>query len=122
MFILEKVVAGSTYTCGTLESFQVDGFVINLVHLIYLAIQVAVPIILIIFATLDLGKAVMAQKEDEIKKGQQMFVKRLITAVIVFLVFFVVKTVIGLVAQDESVTSCMSCFINAEVDENACKG
>ena len=26
---------------------------------------------------IDLGKAIMAQKEDEIKKGQALFVKRL---------------------------------------------
>ena len=116
MFAL--VNASYFYTCGELN-LNVSGVLINLVHTIYLAIQVGVPILLVFFGMLDLGKAVMAQKEDEIKKGQQMFVKRLITAVIVFLVFFIVQLVIGLVSSDASVTSCAQCFINA--DDSACK-
>ena len=58
-----------------------EGIPSKLAHVIYLvikAIQVIVPILLIIWGMLDLGKAVMAQKEDEIKKGQQTFVKRVI--------------------------------------------
>ena len=63
---------------------------------------------------LDLGKAVMAQKEDEIKKSQQLFIKRLISAVLVFLVVFIVQIVIGLVAGDDSsnITNCIDCFLN----------
>ena len=42
-----------------------------------LLLKIVIPILLIIFGMLDLGKAVVASKEDEIKKGQQMFVKRI---------------------------------------------
>ena len=49
---------------------------------------------------LDLGKAVIASKEDEIKKGQNMFIKRLIAAVIVFFVVAVVRLVVGLAADN----------------------
>ena len=71
----------------------------NIVSTIILIIEIAVPILLIIFGMLDLGKAVVASKEDEIKKSQQTFVKRLISAALVFLVIFVVKLVINVVAS-----------------------
>jgi len=108
------VTAGVPYTCGNFTNIQIDGMLINLVHTIYIAIQIGVPVLLIFFGMLDLGKAVMAQKEDEIKKGQQMFIKRLVTAAIVFLVFFVVQLVMGLVAPEEGVMSCARCLINAD--------
>lgn len=116
------IETGVTYTCGGLENVQIDGLLINLVHTIYLAIQIGVPVLLIFFGMLDLGKAVMAQKEDEIKKGQQMFIKRLISAVIVFLVFFIVQLAIGLVSsgeENDNILNCAKCLIRA--DEDACE-
>ena len=77
-------------------------------------IKIVVPILLIVFGMLDLGKAVMAQKEDEIKKGQQTFVKRLIAAVVVFLVVFIVQIVFNLVANDNdgNIWGCVDYLIN----------
>lgn len=72
---------------------------------------------------LDLGKAVTASKEDDIKKSQQLFVKRLIAAVLVFIVTMVVKIVISFAADnDASVINCMNCFINGDVrtDQTSC--
>lgn len=79
-----------------------NGLPVSLAHIIALAykiIQIAVPILLIIWGMLDLLKGVISQKEDEIKKGQQVFVKRLIAAVIVFFVVVIVKLVIDVVAS-----------------------
>ena len=89
----------------------------QIAHIIGLAvtlIQIIVPILLIIWGMLDLGKAVMAQKDDEIKKGQQTFIKRLIAAAIVFFVIAIVKMLISFVADDEdgSLTNCFNCFVN----------
>ena len=70
---------------------------------------------------LDLGKAVVASKEDEIKKGQQLFIKRAITAAVVFFVIQVIQIVLGLVAQgDNGVVQCFNCFIRGSENENAC--
>ena len=63
-------------------------------------IQIAIPILLIIMGSLDLMKAVMAGKEDEIKKGQNTFVKRAIAAVIVFFIPLIVSLVMGLITVD----------------------
>lgn len=84
--------------CG---SFEVPGKLAYIISLIIKLIQFGVPLLLIIFGMLDLGKAVIASKEDEIKKGQQMFIKRLIAAVIVFFVIAIVELVVTLAVKDD---------------------
>lgn len=100
-------------TCG---GIVVDAMLPNFVSLLVTLIKIGVPVILIIFGMLDLGKAVMANKEDEIKKGQQTFIKRAIAAILVFLVVAIVQLVFGLLVKAGSTDNpmqCVSCFINA---------
>lgn len=61
-------------------------------------IEIGIPIILIVLGMLDLGKAVVASKEDEIKKAQQMLIKRAIYAIAIFFVVLIVQVVFGLIA------------------------
>ena len=114
MFILDTV------TCGNFNNFVFDDSIPDLTSTVVNIIKIGIPIILIFLGMLDLGKAVMAQKEDEIKKSQQLFVKRLISAVLVFLVVFIVQTVIGLVAgkQSSNITKCIDCFLGGSSSEN----
>lgn len=95
---LIQVLDLQSITCGETE---IPGKIAYIVHTIIILIQFGVPLLLIIFGMLDLGKAVIASKEDEIKKGQNMFIKRLIAAVIVFFVVAVVKLVVTLASGDE---------------------
>ena len=89
------------------EIWQLVGKIINI-------IKIVIPIIIVVLAMLDLGKAVMAQKEDEIKKGQNTFIKRLVAAAIVFFVVTIVTMLIGLVADDsESITGCINEIIGS---------
>ena len=60
------------------------------------AIKIGIPIILIILGMIDLGKAVIASKEDEVKKARSAFIKRLIYAVLVFAVVWIVQLVLSL--------------------------
>lgn len=90
--------------------------IFNIVSTIITVIKFGVPVLLIIFGMLDLGKAVIASKEDEIKKGQQMFIKRTIAAVIVFFVVVVVQLVVGLAAGDsdeenDNIWNCVNAFV-----------
>lgn len=71
----------------------------NILQSIVTLIQVGVPIILIVLGMLDMGKAVMSQKEDEIKKNQSLLIKRVIYAVVVFLVIAIVEFVLGFVGD-----------------------
>ena len=59
------------------------------------AIKVVIPIFLIVFGMLDMGKAVTSGKDDEIKKQLMSFMRRAIAAVLVFFV----PTVVGMLMQ-----------------------
>ena len=59
-------------------------------------IQWGIPILLILFGTIDLGKAVIAGKEDEMKNAQKMLIKRVLYAVLVFFVIPLVSLVFNL--------------------------
>lgn len=97
------------------STVNIPGQIAHIIALAVMFIQIIVPILLIIWGMLDLGKAVMAQKEDEIKKGQQTFIKRLVAAAIVFFVVVIVKLVIGLVAGTNStgITGCIDSILAA---------
>ena len=81
----------------------IDNNLAGLIHTAIVIIKFAIPILLIIFGMLDLGKGVVASKEDEIKSGQHMFIKRLISAVLVFFVVTVVQLLVGM-ADDKNDT------------------
>lgn len=81
--------------CGGLE--QVVTLLKNIVKLI----QWSIPMILILFGLLDLGKAVIAGKEDEMKKYQGALIKRVIYAVVIFLIVAIVTFVMGLVGSED---------------------
>ena len=87
---------------------QTLGPLINLIkHGIIPLIQLGIPIILIILGMLDLGKAVVASKEDEIKNAQKMLIKRCIYAIAIFFVVLIVQLVFGLLSttKDGDITS-----------------
>ena len=46
----------------------------------------------------DLGKAVVASKEDEIKSAQKLLIKRAIYAIAIFFVVLIVQVVFGLLS------------------------
>lgn len=81
-------------------------------------IQAIIIVALIVLLILDLGKAVMAGKEDEIKSAQKLAIKRIVYAVIVFLVPWLVNVAFSLLtntgneeANAES-QSALSCYAN----------
>ena len=99
-------------SCGTLGNFSTTWP--HVISTIVTIIKIGIPILLIIFGMLDLGKAVVASKEDEIKKGQQTFFKRVIAAILVFFVVAIVQLLIKFINDPDSstITSCMDCFLN----------
>lgn len=76
--------------------------IMRLVRLIIRVIQIAVPIGLILFGTIDMAKAVIAGDEKKMKEAQKPFVKRIISAIIVFLIPFIVNLVINFVVSGAS--------------------
>lgn len=84
------------------------GPLINLIkHGVIPLIQIGIPIILIVLGMLDLGKAVVASKEDEIKNAQKMLIKRCMYAIAIFFVVLIVQVVFGLLSStgDKDISS-----------------
>ncbi len=78
-------------------------------------LKIATPIILIIVSIITLVKAIMASREDEIKKAQQSLIRKVIAAVMIFMIIAIVQFIVLKIADDEdknSISSCMSCFLN----------
>ena len=75
--------------------------IIGTARLVVRVMQIAIPILLIIMGTIDLGKAVIAKKDEDIAKNRGMFVKRIISAVLVFLLPIIVNVVISYVSNDK---------------------
>lgn len=103
---------GETISCGNISG--IPARIPQITSKIILLVQVIVPILLVIFGMLDFLKAVVAQKDDEIKKGQKMFLKRLIVGILVFFIIVIVKLVINIVAGVDAsgIIECMDCFLS----------
>lgn len=59
-------------------------------------IKIAVPVLLLIFGVIDFGSAIFAQEEGNIKKAQGKFIKRLIIAVIIFLIPSILNVILSI--------------------------
>ena len=59
-----------------------------------------VPVIVIVLGILDFIKAIAADKEDEMKKAQGRFVKRLIAAALIFIVPFIIEFILDKMGFD----------------------
>ena len=104
-------------SCGGGMVKHVPKSIVKTVNIAYNIIQVVVPIILIIMGMITLIRSVTAGKEDEIKKAQMAFVKKLIVGALVFFVFVIVKLLISVVADASdkgNIMKCANCFLNNE--------
>ena len=101
MLNLVNFLANETDYCKNLEGLEqgIPAGIGNVVHLVVVAIQVVVPILLIIWGMIDFAKAIIGQDEEKIKAGQKTFMKRLIAAVVVFLIVTIVQLAINLAAS-----------------------
>lgn len=116
MLDLFNVLANGDNVCVGVFGAGVPNALAQIIHYVYLGIQVVVPILLILFGMIELGKAVTSQKEDEIKKAQSSFLHKLVLAVIVFLVFTIVQFVFNFASGDlgdegQTVWSCINSLI-----------
>ena len=123
MFMLVSPVLAEDITCKIGgRSIKIDVKLPDIISLVILILQIAVPVLLVIFGSIDFVKAITSQKDDEIKKGQKTFISRLIAGVIVFFVIAIVKFAISFVAGDEStdVLNCADCFLSGK-NSDGCK-
>jgi hypothetical protein len=107
-------------SCAALDGAKIDKQLPSIVSTVILLLQIAVPVIIIIYGTIDLVKGVMAQKDDEIAAGRKTFGKRVLAGIIVFFVIAAVKLVVSFGAKDNygSIFSCAECFIKGPDSTN----
>ena len=91
----------------TIGGVTIDEKIVGIFSFLVTLIKVGVPILLVIWGSWDLGKAVMAQKEDEIKNAQKLFIKKLVVAVCVFLVPTFISLALSVIDESAS-DSCLT--------------
>lgn len=91
--------------------------VVTVVHSLILLLQLVVPIIIIIYGSLDFVKATAAKNQEEISKKQKVFIKRLLAGGAVFLIASMVQLVVTMVASDTNYKACIKCLVKGE---NSC--
>lgn len=93
---------------------KIDTELVTFTHNIITLIKIAVPIVLVILGMLDLGKGVVAGKEDEVKKGQSTFIKRLAAGAIVFFMVTIAQLVVSIADKesDGDIWTCANGILN----------
>lgn len=74
--------------CGFSE--KLIAWILNIIKWI----KYIVPVIVIVFGILDFIKATSSDKDDDMKKAQSNFVKRLIAAALIFLIPFIIEFIL----------------------------
>lgn len=92
----------------------IDNNLAELIHMIITIFKIVFPILLVVFGMIDFFRAVASSKEDEIKAGQKRFIKRIITAVFVFLVISLVQFLTGLLEDQEGIWDCANLILNGK--------
>lgn len=91
--------------------------------------KIVIPIIIIIFGMIDLGKAVVASKDDEIKKSIKSLAMRAVAGIVIFFVPTLVGVIFRLVGGFSEVQSeynvCATCVTHPKdclkAAEDRCK-
>ena len=85
MFILKS------FNCADIKAIiGIAGFALK-------AIQYVAPVLLILWGSIDLVKSIIQGKEEDIKKSQKILIKRIISAVLLFLLPLLVTTLLGVI-------------------------
>ena len=97
-----------SFCADTAGIWRAVGFVIYI-------IRIAIPVLIVLLGTLDLGKAVIAGEDKKIKEAQKTFIMRIIYGVAIFFVFPIVEAIFGIVGFDVETGNrriCWECATN----------
>jgi len=107
---------GETAECGSITS--IPRRIPMFTSIVVTAMQILVPVLLVIFGIIDLVKAMASQKEDDIANGRKTLIKRIIVGFLVFLVVALTKLLLNFAVESPalrgSVIECVDCFINGD--------
>lgn len=92
--------------CTNPDILKIIQFILIIINIV----TIAVPIGLIVYGSIDLSKTVISGEEKDGKKNLNLFIKRVIYAVLVFAVPWIVKTVmifLGDLTEGVNFTDCL---------------
>ena len=78
--------------------------IIKLIYTVLRVFWILIPIGLIVFGTIDLGKAVISSDEKEVKGAQKRLISRFIYAALVFFVPILVAAIMNIIDSSETGT------------------
>ena len=81
----------------------------QLVGKVVMVLQIAIPVLIILLGTLDLGKAVLAGDDKKIDEARKILIKRVIYGVAIFFIVVIVKAVFGFVPDANTSSTCFEC-------------
>lgn len=88
------------FTKITIEScddlFNGNSEIVSGLKTIVTVVKILIPIILLVLGSLDFAKAIFSSNEEGIKKAQASFIKRLIIAVVIFLIPSMLKVILNI--------------------------
>lgn len=105
MFLLEV-----GFCAGTSSVWKLVGNILSV-------FKIVIPLLIIIFGMIDLGKAVVASKDDEVKKAAKQLMMRLIAGVVIFFIPTIVGFCFGLADGfngDGDYKICETCITNPD--------
>lgn len=112
MGLLSLGAVDITQFCSKMkEILQLVGYVITI-------FKVAIPLIIVAMGMFDFGKAVVAEKEDEIKKQTKRLLMRVVAGIVIFfiptIVLFIFEQIGGYSTEKEqaSFQVCENCLLH----------
>lgn len=91
--------------------------IIYFIKIIINVIFIIVPIDVIVMGLIDLSKSTISSNEEEQKKKSKLFLKRIISAVLVFAVPWIVNVIMGLLGELTSNVNLADCWNNANSEK-----
>lgn len=112
--LIEVGKSAEGFCANSADIWQVVGIVL-------LVFKIVIPILLIVFGIMDLGKAVVGSKDDEVKKSIRSLAMRAIAAVVIFFIPTLVTIILGLISGfgdlNEDFEVCKACITRPNGDE-----
>jgi len=110
MFLLDSFNEGATtgsFCADTANVWQVLGIILTI-------FKIVIPLLIIIFGMIDLGKAVVASKDDEIKKAIKSLALRAVAGIVIFFIPTLVRVIFGMVSgfESDNYEICGACISN----------
>lgn len=111
--MLDVYAAEKTINCGA-DIIPIPVATAKIIHNAYILLKIGAPLILVIMGIADFGRAVFGSSDDDIKKKEKRFIKRVISAVLVFLALSIVQLVFNLLTKAgfSDVTACIDTILN----------